>query len=57
MNEANTNEGGFEESDLKKWIDSVLLETFPSELKDRIADLSISHFYLLSTGAQGPWII
>ena len=26
MNEANTNEGGFEESDLKKWIDSVLLE-------------------------------
>ena len=42
MNEANTNEGGFEESDLKKWIDSVLLETFPSELKDRIADLSIS---------------
>ena len=41
MNEANTNEGGFEESDLKKWIDSVLLETFPSELKDRIADLSI----------------
>ena len=41
MNEADTNEGGFEESDLKKWIDSVLLETFPSELKDRIADLSI----------------
>ena len=26
---------------MKKWIDSVLLETFPSELKDRIADLSI----------------
>ncbi|MCM1179353.1 MAG: DUF6273 domain-containing protein [Clostridium sp.] len=41
MNEANTNEGGFDESDLKKWIDSVLLEAFPSELKDRIADLSI----------------
>ena len=41
MNEENTNEGRFEESDLKKWIDSVLLEAFPSELKDRIADLSI----------------
>ena len=41
MNEKNTNEGGFEESDLKKWIDSVLLEAFPAELKDRIADLSI----------------
>ena len=41
MNEKNTNKGGFDESDLKKWIDSVLLETFPSELKDRIANLSI----------------
>ena len=41
MNEENTNEGGFDESDLKKWMDSVLLEAFPSEFKDRIADLSI----------------
>lgn len=41
MNEKNTNEGGFDESDLKKWIDSALLEAFPSELKDRITELSI----------------
>ena len=41
MNEKNTNNGGYEKSDLKKWIDSVLLEAFPAELKDRIADLSI----------------
>ena len=41
MNEKNTNDGGYEKSDLKKWIDSVLLEAFPAELKDRIADLSI----------------
>ena len=41
MNEKNTNNGGYEKSDLKQWIDSVLLEAFPAELKDRIADLSI----------------
>ena len=41
MNEKNTNDGGYEKSDLKKWIDSVLLEAFPAKLKDRIADLSI----------------
>ena len=41
MNSKNTNKGGYEKSDLKKWIDSVLLEAFPDELRNRIADLSI----------------
>lgn len=41
MNNQRTNEGGYEESDLKKWIDTVLLEAFPETLKSRIADLSI----------------
>lgn len=41
MNRKNTNEGGYEKSDLKKWIESVLLEAFPEELRYRIADLSI----------------
>ena len=41
MNSKNTNKGGYEKSDLKKWIDSVLLEAFPEELRNRIADLSI----------------
>lgn len=41
MNNKNTNKGGYEKSDLKKWIDCVLLEAFPEELKNRIADLSI----------------
>lgn len=41
MNGRNTNDGGYEKSDLKKWIDSVLLEAFPAELRNRIADLSI----------------
>ncbi len=41
MNESSTNEGGFDKSDLKSWIDSVLLGAFPSELRGRITDLSI----------------
>lgn len=41
MNNQRTNEGGYEESDLKKWIDNVLLAAFPKALKSRIADLSI----------------
>lgn len=41
MNKGNTNITGFEESDLKKWIDWVLIEAFPPELKQRITDLSI----------------
>lgn len=41
MNNLRTNEGGYEKSDLKKWIDTVLLTAFPEELKSRIADLSI----------------
>lgn len=41
MNKKNTNKGGYEKSDLKKWIDSVLLEAFPEELRHRIVDLSI----------------
>ena len=31
MNNKNTNKGGYEKSDLKKWIDCVLLEAFPEE--------------------------
>lgn len=36
MNNQRTNEGGYEESDLKKWIDTVLLAAFPEELKSRM---------------------
>lgn len=41
MNKKNTNKGGFEKSDLKKWVDSVLFMAFPDWLRDRITDLSI----------------
>lgn len=41
MNENNTNTGGYEESDLKKWIDNDLLNKFPVELKARLTDLTL----------------
>lgn len=41
MNNQRINEGGYERSDLKKWIDTVLLAAFPEELKSRIDSLSI----------------
>ncbi len=41
MNENNTNVGGYEESDLKKWVDSVLFMAFPDWLRYQITDLSI----------------
>lgn len=41
MNMEETNNGGFEKSDLKRWLDTKLYTTFPDWLRDRITDLSI----------------
>jgi hypothetical protein len=41
MNKKRTNKGGFEKSDLKKWIDDVLLPAFPDNLRSRIENLTI----------------
>ena len=41
MNKKSTNKGGFEKSDLKKWIDNVLLPAFPDNLRSRIENLTI----------------
>jgi len=41
MNNKCTNEGDFEKSDLKKWIDNVLLPAFPDNLRSRIENLTI----------------
>lgn len=41
MNKKLTNKGGFEKSDLKKWIDDVLLPAFPDDLRSRIENLTI----------------
>lgn len=41
MNNRRTNKGGYEGSDLKTWIDTILFTALPEELKSRIANLSI----------------
>lgn len=41
MNNRDTNRGGFEKSDLKKWMDTVLFMAFPEELRDKIYGLTI----------------
>lgn len=41
MNEKNTNEGGYNASDLKKWIDTDLRDAFPEWLRNDIYGLSI----------------
>lgn len=41
MNNRDTNKGGFEKSDLKKWMDTVLFMAFPEELRDKIYGLTI----------------
>ena len=41
MNENHTNEGGYEASDLKKWIERDLFAAFPEKLRSRIENLTI----------------
>lgn len=41
MNENGSNDGGYDESDLKKWIDTELYNMFPAVLKQRMTGLSI----------------
>lgn len=41
MNKERSNVGGYEKSDLKKWIDTELLKAFPKDMQERICDLSI----------------
>ena len=41
MNESCTNAVGYGKSDLKKWIETDLLDRFPEELKARLTELAI----------------
>lgn len=41
MNKKSTNKGGFEKSNLKRWIDVILLPAFPDNLRSRIENLTI----------------
>ena len=41
MNNKNTNKGGYDESDLKDWIDVELFNKFPREFRKRISNLTL----------------
>lgn len=41
MNSNNSNDGGYENSDLKKWIETYLYSLFPQELKKRLVELTL----------------
>lgn len=41
MNKGWTNKGGFDASDLNKWMQEILLPMFPEELRPRIKNLAI----------------
>lgn len=41
MNKTSTTVGGFKGSDLYKWLQNVLLKTFPDNLRSRISELTI----------------
>ena len=41
MNNKNTNKGGYDESDLKDWIDVELFNKFPREFRKRMSNLTL----------------
>lgn len=41
MNESNTNNGGFEESDLNKWLHTDFIKALPYSIKEILFDVSI----------------
>lgn len=41
MNESNTNNGGFEDSDLNKWLHTEFIKALPYSIRARLADVTI----------------
>lgn len=41
MNETNSNKGGFEASDMKKWLNEVVLPAFPKKYRDKISEITL----------------
>lgn len=41
MNESYTNKGGYEYSDLCNWVNTVLFDAFPDDMKLRVSELAI----------------
>lgn len=54
MNENGSNEGGFEKSDLKKWMDTKLLNAFPASIRDRVKNLTLPSVGEI-TGWEDEW--
>lgn len=41
INESNTNKGGFDGSDMKWWLNEVVLQAFPEKLRYRVTDITL----------------
>lgn len=41
MNETNTNEGGFDKSDMRRWLRETVLPAFPEKLRTRIREITL----------------
>lgn len=41
MNESRTNEGGFEKSDMKRWLRDTVLPAFPEKLRCKVTDITL----------------
>lgn len=54
MNANGTNNGGFEKSDLKRWLDTELLKAFPIGIRSRIKNLTVPSIGEL-TGWEDEW--
>ena len=44
MNESSTNEGGFDKSDMKKWLNDVVLNAFPKKLRDSVSCITLPRY-------------
>lgn len=52
MNETNTNEGGFEKSDLCSWMNTELLRSFPDEIRSRMVADENGNYLTVPTYGQ-----
>lgn len=41
MNESNTNKGGFNGSDMKRWLNEVVLQAFPEKLRNKVTEITL----------------
>ena len=46
MNETDTNEGGYEKSDMNKYLNTEILDAFPKKIRDLMEPFDVKHTYL-----------